>query len=248
MEKAGVIWRRLEPFDDDDGEDDLVGVDCEIVTFGFYLYCRGHYSIPRQFLRPATMKDLIQRHSEISNLAFQSAFARRGEETDPTELNSYLLEQYYIADEVHRREAAARAPAERRRVFLCHSSEDKPFVRQVRNDLANAGHSVWIDEFEIQVGESITAKIAEATESADALVLFLSDASSKSEWVKREWGSTLARMLSGQTTRILPALIEDCPRPSLLADIKYADFRESYHSGLEELLAGLASLPNAKSE
>jgi hypothetical protein len=188
------------------------------------------------------MKDLVQRYQEINQIVFHSAFARTGEERDPDDLNSLLLEQSYITNEVWSRESMAREPSEKRRVFLCHASSDKPFVRQVRNDLANAGHSVWIDEFEIKVGDSIVTKIDEATEKADALVLFISEAAMSSDWVKREWSSSLSRMLSGSSIKVLPVVIEDCSRPALLSDIKYADFRESYNSGLNELLQALNGL------
>jgi hypothetical protein len=47
------------------------------------------------------------------------------------------------------------------------------------------------------------------------------------------------RTLAGKGIRILPALIENCQIPALLADIKYADFRESYHDGLAGLVQGL---------
>ena len=246
MKKAGVIWRKLDlpPSEKEEfpeAEDEEV-VDCEIVTFGFYLQSRGYHCIPRQFLRPATMKDLVQRYQEINQVVFQSAFARAGEERNLSDLNNLLLEQVYITNEVWSRESMAREPSEKRRVFLCHASSDKPFVRQVRNDLANAGHSVWIDEFEIKVGDSIVTKIDEATEKADALVLFISEAAMSSDWVKREWSSSLSRMLSGSSIRVLPVVIEDCSRPALLSDIKYADFRESYNSGLNELLQALNGL------
>jgi hypothetical protein len=247
MKRAGVVWRELELTPEDVGDDDdeftdTIGVDCEVVTFGFYMECDGYHFIPRQFLQPATMKNLIQRHQEISQLLVDAALARRGPAKSLRRRTDLLLEQAYIVDEIWRREALARDNSAPRKVFLCHASADKPFVRQVRNDLAAAGHSVWIDEFEIKVGDSIVAKISEATEMADALILFISKSSMESEWVNREWNSSLARMLSGASVRVLPVVIEDCSRPPLLADIKYADFRQSYNAGLGELLTALKGL------
>jgi hypothetical protein len=244
IEEAGVSWRKLKPDPDLSPEVAVSeyystdGVDCEIVTFGRYLDCSGHYRIPRQFLRPATIKDLIQRHQEIGEAVFRRAWIDR-RKIDAEELSHILIEQAYITDEIWRRESRARTMTTKKSVFLCHASADKGFVRQVRNDLANAGHSAWIDEFEIKVGDSIVTKISEATAEADALVLFLSRGAMASDWVKREWSSALARSLAGSSIRILPVLIEDSELPPLLADIKYADFRMSYHSGLEELLAAL---------
>jgi hypothetical protein len=52
----------------------------------------------------------------------------------------------------------------------------------------------------------------------------------------------MAHNNSSQLTALraaLPALIADCDAPGLLADLTYADFRESFDSGLEELVAAI---------
>ncbi|MBK0052733.1 toll/interleukin-1 receptor domain-containing protein [Stenotrophomonas sp. S39] len=47
-------------------------------------------------------------------------------------------------------------------IFLSHSSADKPFIRQLRRDLLARGMlKAWRDETEIQVGDSLIAKIDE---------------------------------------------------------------------------------------
>jgi len=38
-------------------------------------------------------------------------------------------------------------------IFLCHSSLDKPFVRELQARLSNQGIKVWIDEAEIEIGD-----------------------------------------------------------------------------------------------
>lgn len=244
MLEAGVRWRTLgrddlgDEFDENEQYEE--GVDCEVVTFGHYLSNRGYHLIPRQFLRPATMKDLVQRLGEIQGVVFRRAWDPRYDgELEDRDLLECLIEQTYIIEEIQERERMARRPSKRRNVFLCHASADKPFVRCVMNDLARAGHTVWLDEFEINVGDSIVQKISGASAEADALVLFASKSAMASEWVSREWSSALARMLGGDKTRVLPALIEDCSLPAILVDIKYADFRTSYADGLSDLLKSL---------
>lgn len=248
---CGVQWRK--PIRDPDApreEDDdewysSDGVDCEIVTFGRYLECSGHYYIPRQFLRPATLDDLFKRHEEIRNSIFRRASRFSPRKMKSEELIEFMVEQSYISDEIWARELKLLTAGGEKSVFLCHASVDKPTVRKVCNDLTHAGHKVWMDEFEINVGDSIVDKINQATAKADALVIFMSNASTSSSWVQREWQSTLARRLSGQSVAILPALIEDCDAPALISDIKYADFRSSYRVGLESLLRGLSRLPQS---
>jgi hypothetical protein len=233
-----VAWRTLSAEEADENPSPEAGVDCEIVTFGFYLQARTHHYIPRQFLKPATTRDLVIRSREISDIVFGDAFGTGADYSDE-ELVDLLKEENYILNELWRREKLVESATTPRNVFLCHSSADKPFVRQVCSDLANAGHIPWLDEFEIHVGDSIVQKITDGTKRTGALVLFLSKASVASAWVQREWSSTLARQLSGQGIKLLPALIEECEIPSILSDIKFADFRSSYNDGLDELLTGL---------
>jgi len=46
------------------------------------------------------------------------------------------------------------------RVFLSHSSKDKPFVRELAEFLERDGEiGVWLDEREIAAGENIVGKI-----------------------------------------------------------------------------------------
>jgi hypothetical protein len=53
------------------------------------------------------------------------------------------------------------AEEERRwEVFISHASEDKDgFVRPLARALAQLGVSVWFDEFEIEIGDSISRSI-----------------------------------------------------------------------------------------
>jgi len=44
-------------------------------------------------------------------------------------------------------------------VFICHASEDKGFVRPLAVALRKLGVRVWFDEFEIEVGDSLSKKI-----------------------------------------------------------------------------------------
>jgi hypothetical protein len=120
-------------------------------------------------------------------------------------------------------------------VFLCHSSADKGWVRMVHDDLTNLGVRCWLDENKIRVGESIVAKIDEALGSSKTMIAFLSKRSVQSMWAKKEWQSFLSRQLSGGELRILPVVLEECEIPSILSDIKYADFRESYYDGFKEI-------------
>jgi len=73
------------------------------------------------------------------------------------------------------------------RVFLSHSSQDKPFVRDLADALEAGGAiKVWLDEREIGYGDNIVVKIDDGLD-ADAVLLILSPDSVDSKWVKEEW-------------------------------------------------------------
>lgn len=126
------------------------------------------------------------------------------------------------------------------KIFLSHNSIDKPFVRKLAADLKRNKIYSWIDEAEIQVGDSLLEKIEEGIEQSDYVAAVLSNSSVKSEWVKRELEIALNEEIENKKTRVLPLLIEDCRIPSFLKGKLYADFRSSYTNGLNSLVNKLA--------
>jgi hypothetical protein len=122
------------------------------------------------------------------------------------------------------------------RVFVSHSSKDKPFVRKLVEAIQKHLLNVWVDEHEIKVGDSLVGKISEALKGADYLVIVLSQASVSSRWVEQELNAALTNQISGKGV-VLPVLLEDCELPILLRDRLYADFRADFNVGLQALLA-----------
>lgn len=72
-------------------------------------------------------------------------------------------------------------------IFLSHSSKDADVARQLANDLKQQGHKVWLDEWEIHVGECIPTKIEQGIGAAGFLIVLLSRHAVESAWVEREW-------------------------------------------------------------
>lgn len=118
------------------------------------------------------------------------------------------------------------------RIFISHSSQDKPFVRRLAKDLEALRLNVWIDEQELRVGDSIVSGISSGLSDSDYLILVLSRASVASRWVTAELNAALMGEFTRAGAVVLPALIEDCELPILLRDRVYADFRQDYRSGL----------------
>tara|TARA_R110000772_G_scaffold173130_2_gene285090 strand:- start:5500 stop:6300 length:801 start_codon:yes stop_codon:yes gene_type:complete len=126
-------------------------------------------------------------------------------------------------------------------IFLCHGSADKPVVRQIAKDLIRRGATVWLDEAEILVGDSLIEKIQAGIANSDFLGVVLSPRSVESIWVKKEVEAALTQEIDANRVKVLPILIEDCEIPLFLKPKKYADFRtrESQPGAIEQLVARL---------
>jgi len=121
-------------------------------------------------------------------------------------------------------------------IFISHSSHDTAEALRLAEDLKRAGLEVWLDEWEIGVGEHITQTVQEGLKKATYLAVWLTRTSVESGWVGREWQSKYGSEVQNGSTIVLPLLAEDCELPLLLNDKKYADFRQNYTKGLAELL------------
>jgi len=122
-------------------------------------------------------------------------------------------------------------------IFLSHSSKDKAQVHRLAEDLRAAGLSVWLDEWEIKVGDPITQRIQHGLTNCSFVAIWLTEHAVNSGWVQREWQSKYNQEVSGNQVAVLPLLAGECELPLLLRDKKYADFRSSYEHGLKALLS-----------
>lgn len=129
-------------------------------------------------------------------------------------------------------------------VFISYSHADKVFVDRLALQLVKARAHVWLDRWEINVGDSLIRRVEEAVTGASALVVVLSKASMESEWVRKELSAGLVRELEEKRVVVMPALLEDCEIPLFLREKKYADFRSNFDEGLNELLKGIAKVTN----
>ena len=123
------------------------------------------------------------------------------------------------------------------KVFLSYASKDRNDVRRLGADLHAAGLDVWLDEWRIQVGDSITEKVEEGIEAADYVAVWLTKHAVASRWVDKEWRTKFRAEIDSGQVLVLPLLAEECSLPPFLQDKRYADFRASYDAGLRELLA-----------
>lgn len=126
-------------------------------------------------------------------------------------------------------------------VFLSHSHVDKPFARKLGADLRKSGHAVWIDEAEIDIGDSLIEKIREGIDQVDYVAAIISANSVESKWVTRELDIASNREIEEDRVIVLPILIEDVDMPGFLKGKLYGNFTDSkeYNKQLSLLLRKL---------
>lgn len=94
-------------------------------------------------------------------------------------------------------------PATHRDVFLSHASEDKEtFVRPLVTALTAAGVSVWYDEYELTIGDSLRRSIEGGLRRSRHGLVVISHNFFRKDWPQRELDALFA--LAEQGKRILP--------------------------------------------
>lgn len=124
------------------------------------------------------------------------------------------------------------------KIFISHSSVDKPFVRRLAARITKAGYEVWLDEHELLAGDALGEKIAGALKETKVIVVVVSENSVRSNWLKYELNIAIERMIKGDC-RVIPAVIDEAPVPSEVEGRKYADFRKNFSAGLRSIFTAL---------
>jgi len=114
------------------------------------------------------------------------------------------------------------------RVFLCHSTDDKPTVRELYRKLSAEGWmDVWLDEEKLLPGQDWNFEIEKALGESDAVIVSLSTGSvSKEGYIQKELRFVLDIALEKPegTVFILPVRLDNCERPRRLRSIQGVDY------------------------
>jgi len=110
-------------------------------------------------------------------------------------------------------------------VFLSHSSQDKPAVRELAERLRADGLRVWFDEWEIRPGDSIPLAIERGLENSRTLILAWSKDYAISEWGTFEHHTFLFRDPTNRRRRFIPLRLDDTEIKDSLKQFAYVDWR-----------------------
>ncbi|MGL1934232.1 MAG: toll/interleukin-1 receptor domain-containing protein [Fibrobacterales bacterium] len=131
------------------------------------------------------------------------------------------------------------------KVFLSHASEDKErFVIEFAKQLRSKGVDIWLDKWEMFVGDSLVDKIfEEGLKEAEAIIIVISENSINKPWVKEELNAAIVRRISNGT-KILPVIIDDCEVPMSLVSTIWEKISnlESYDNSVRTIVNSIFGL------
>ena len=125
------------------------------------------------------------------------------------------------------------------KVFISHSTHDKWVARQISSQLVERGHETFLDEKDIDTGDSIDESLQKHLADCDELLILISPVSLKSHWVFIEIGG--AKALG---KRIAPVLLHveanEIPQPISQLLARDINDVEKYYDELDDRAAGKA--------
>jgi hypothetical protein len=130
------------------------------------------------------------------------------------------------------------------KVFLCHSSGDKPAVHGLYNRLRSAADyiSPWLDEEDLLPGQRWEDEIPVAVRNCDVVLVCLSNESiNKSGYVQKEIKVALdaADRQPEGTIFLIPVKLEECEIPNRLSHLHYVNLFED--RGFQRLMRAIES-------
>ncbi len=129
-------------------------------------------------------------------------------------------------------------------LFLSHSSEDDPIVKRLAENLNTCGVDVWLDAWELRVGDDLHERIADAVDKSKFVAVLVSRHFSGSKWIKGEVHQALAREKAEGRNIVLPLLIQGATNPPVLASKKFLSLAdEDYFTSLAQLAGLVHDLP-----
>lgn len=121
-------------------------------------------------------------------------------------------------------------------IFISHSSVDKTSAFHLSKILNYCAIDVWLDDWELEVGQSLTDEIAKAMDDARYIAILITENYNKSVWTKTEYKKALSREQKEERTVMLPLIVGEAEIPDFLEDKVYIDLRDHFFAGIVKLV------------
>lgn len=127
-------------------------------------------------------------------------------------------------------------------IFISHSSRDKATATHLATTLNFCAVDVWLDDWELEVGQSLTDEIAKAMDNSRYIAILITENYNKTVWTKTEYKKALSREQKENRTVMLPLIVGEAQIPEFLEDKIYIDLRTDYFFGITNLVGRIRGL------
>lgn len=123
-------------------------------------------------------------------------------------------------------------------VFISYSHHDQEFVLALVAALKTQGVRVWIDQLELDIGDSLIGRLTEAIVEEDFVVAVVSEHSVDSGWCQKEVALAVTEGINNKQVKVLPVRLGDVEMPAALRDLVWGKADPGVSPA--DLAAGLA--------
>lgn len=121
-------------------------------------------------------------------------------------------------------------------IFISHSSRDKPAALQLAETLNFCAVDVWLDDWELEVGQQLADELAKAMNESRYIAILITENYNTTVWTKTEYRKAIAREHSEGRTVMLPLIVGEAAIPDFLEGKVYLDLRQDYYAGIVRLV------------
>lgn len=122
-------------------------------------------------------------------------------------------------------------------VFLSHAHADNQFAHQLAAALSQRDIRVWVDEYELRIGDSVIERVSQAITDGDFLLAIISPASHRSKWCQQELAWAATRGVQDKRVVVLPIRFRNAKMPPALLDRYWADADKEDIASLADRIA-----------
>ena len=127
-------------------------------------------------------------------------------------------------------------------IFISHSSRDKAAAVHLAKTLNFCALDIWLDDWELEVGQSLTDEIAKAMNDSRYIAILITENYNQTVWTKTEYKKALAREQKENRTVMLPLIVGEAQIPDFLEDKIYIDLRKEFFCGITNLVGMIHGL------
>jgi hypothetical protein len=211
--------------------------------------------LPESFSNLSQIQSLILFNNQLTDLpkllsqfVYLEFLGLDGNPLNPQLSRAYKQGIKAIKDYLHAKSSPSKTDKARQvrklKVFLCHATQDKPVIHELYDKLISEGWiELWLDIKKLLPGQDWQVEIKNAVESADIVIIFLSNTSiNKDGFIQKEL--RLAKDIALEKTEgsifLIPLRLDDCEVPRSLQLYQWANYfgdekEQTYRNLLESL-------------